>query len=143
MTEKKGLIPSNYIQVVETIENWQQAVWQASQPLLNDHRITTTYVDQMIESVQQNGPYMVLQDYFALMHARPGLGVIQQAISLLVSREPVDLEGKAVKIFLVLAAEDNFKHLQSLQAIMAIFMNPDNFELVLNGNKQSIIALFN
>lgn len=66
--------------------------------------ITHTYLENMIRSVEENGPYMVLADYFALMHAKPGLGVNEQSMSLLVVKDAVDMKGNQ-SIFLVLAAK--------------------------------------
>ena len=86
---------------------------------------------------------MVLADYFALMHARPGEGVNQQSMSLLVVKEPVDMLDKPVKIFLVLAAKDNQSHLESLQRIMTIFMDTQKYQMILEGNKAEITELFN
>lgn len=61
--------------------------------------ITHTYLENMIRSVEENGPYMVLADYFALMHAKPGLGVNEQSMSLLVVKDAVDMKGKPIHIF--------------------------------------------
>ncbi|PGL72596.1 PTS sugar transporter subunit IIA [Bacillus sp. AFS055030] len=142
MKEKKYL-PSEYIDVIDKVVDWKTAVEIASQPLLKDHLITEQYVQNMIQSVEDNGPYMVLADYFALMHARPGEGVNEQSMSMLVTKEPVDLEGKKVKIFFVLAAEDNNSHLASLSHIMEIFLDTDKYQIVLSGDKEAIIQLFN
>lgn len=130
------------IQIREQVNNWQEALKIASQPLLNSHKITNTYVKNMIKSVKENGPYMVFTDYFALMHARPGKGVNNIGMSLLVLKHPVDLEGKPVKIFLVMAALDNTSHLNTLKRIMNILMNNKSFKIILNGNKKEIIDLF-
>lgn len=137
------LLPSDQIQVVEAIESWQQAVALAGEPLLKRNYITSTYIQSMIASVEEHGPYMVLADYFALMHARPGEGVNQQSMSLLVVKEPVDMLDKPVKIFLVLAAKDNQSHLESLQRIMTIFMDTQKYQMILEGNKAEITELFN
>ena len=142
MKEKKYL-PSRYIDVIDKVVDWKTAVEIASQPLLKDNLITEQYVQNMIQSVEDNGPYMVLADYFALMHARPGEGVNEQSMSMLVTKEPVDLEGKEVKIFFVLAAEDNNSHLASLSQIMGIFLDSDKYQMVLSGDKEAIIQLFN
>lgn len=136
------MFSENNIQVIEQAPNWPTAVKQASQPLIASGAITTQYIDNMIASVKQNGPYMVLADYFALMHARPGIGVNQMGMSLLVSRKPVDLAGKPVKIFLIMAAMDNTSHLKSLQKIMSVFMDEKAYQTVLAGHKQEIITLF-
>lgn len=130
------------IQIREQVSSWQEALKIASKPLLDSHKITNTYVKNMAKSVKENGPYMVLTDYFALMHARPGEGVNQIGMSLLVLKHPVDLEGKPVKIFLVMAALDNSSHLNALKRIMNILMNNKSFNTILNGNKKEIIDLF-
>lgn len=143
MNDLQELLPESHIKVIEHIDNWKQAVEIASEPLLKNKLITSKYIKNMILSVEKNGPYMVLTDYFALMHAKPGEGVNVQSMSLLVTKNKVDLEGKPVKIFLVLAAKDNQSHLESLQDIMAIFMDDDKYQVILNGEKEDIINLFN
>ena len=72
-------------QVVERVEDWQSALRLAAQPLLLKGSISEDYVSAMMDSVIQNGPYMVIGDEFALMHARPGEGVKQIGVSLLIT----------------------------------------------------------
>ncbi len=79
MSSINKLLPKNQIQVIETAENWIKAVEIANNPLLKNKMITHTYLENMIRSVEENGPYMVLAHYFALMHAKPGLGVNKRA----------------------------------------------------------------
>lgn len=88
----KDYLPEKHIQTDETVADWRSAVKLASQPLLDEALITSEYIEAMIQSVEENGPYMVLADYFALMHARPGEGVLEQSMSLLVTKQPIDLE---------------------------------------------------
>lgn len=139
----KSILSKNTIQVIDTVSNWQDAVNLASKPLVDSGAITTEYIKNMIQSVKDNGPYMVLTDYFALMHARPGEGVSQNAMSLLVTKEPVDLVGKPIKIFLIMAATDNTSHLKSLQEVMSVFMDQSEYQTVLSGDKEKIVKLFN
>lgn len=114
----------------------------ASKPLLKEGKITKKYVNNMIQSVYDNGPYMVIADYLALMHAKPGIGVYDSGMSLLVSKNPVLMEGKPVKIFLILAAKDNNSHLENLQKIMTVFMDEKKFNQILKGTKKEISDLF-
>ncbi|AEB31189.1 PTS family L-ascorbate (L-asc) porter component IIA (plasmid) [Carnobacterium sp. 17-4] len=143
MKDLQELLSENHIKVIDYVENWKQAVEIASEPLIKENLISHIYVENMISSVQDNGPYMVLTDYFALMHAKPGEGVNQQSMSLLVTRNEIDLEGKPVKIFLILAAEDSQSHLKGLQDVIAIFMDKNKYQTILNGQKKDIIELFN
>lgn len=143
MSSVSTILPRDQIQVAEALENWQAAVKLAGEPLLRQKFITEEYIQSMIDSVKEHGPYMVIADYFALMHAKPGVGVNRQSMSLLVVNEPVNMLEKPVKIFLVLAAKDNRSHLESLQNIMAIFMDEEKFQVVLEGNIEAIAQLFN
>ena len=138
-----SLLAAKYIQVIDRAATWQEATKTASLPLLEDGLITQTYVQNMIQNVLDNGPYMVLTDYFALMHAKAGEGVVEQAMSLLVSKNPVDMEGKPIKIFFVLAAKDAKSHLSALAQIMEVFMEEDIRERIMQGNKETIINIFN
>lgn len=130
------------IEVVDKIKSWQDAVKLACKPLIKKNFITSKYIENIIESVHENGPYMVLDDFFALMHARPGDGVNKTSLSLLVTREEVNLESKPVKIFLVLAAKDNKSHLDKLQKIIQVFMDKDKYKIILDGDLKKIQKLF-
>ncbi len=143
MSTLQELLPEKHIQVFDNVNGWKKAVELASKPLLEENLITPDYVENMIKSVEINGPYMVIADYFALMHAKPGEGVKQQSMSLLVTKNEIDLEGKPVKIFLILAATDSQSHLKSLQDLMTIFMDEDKYQTILNGEKKDITNLFN
>ncbi|MEG1462923.1 MAG: PTS sugar transporter subunit IIA, partial [Anaerorhabdus sp.] len=50
---------------------WQEAIQEAGNLLIEDNKITQNYVESMIHSVYEMGPYMVLMPGFALVHAAP------------------------------------------------------------------------
>ncbi len=97
----------------------------------------------MKKSVVDNGPYMVLADYFALMHAKPGEGVNDLSLSMLVTDQEVNMEGTPVKIFLILAAKDNESHIAALSQITTILMNEEYFEIFLSGDITEILNVIN
>ena len=117
----KTLIDENHIVVDKIEKDWIEAVKIAGKPLVDDGYIEEEYIEDMIKNVEKNGPYMVLTDYFALLHARPGKHVNKIGMSLYVSDKLIDFKGKDVKIFLVLASTDNDSHIEYLKRIVAIF----------------------
>lgn len=123
------------------VDNWQQAVDIAAEPLLRDESIELNYIEKMKENVNKYGNYMVLKDNFALMHARPEDGVNKTGFSLLKLKNSVDMEGKNVKIFLVLSAVDKEKHIEALSDLTKILSDKENFDIFLNGDKKDIINL--
>lgn len=135
------LLPIGHIQHIESVSDWKEAIVAASQPLLNEKRIEQSYVDSMIKSVEINGPYIVLADYFALPHAAAGDGVNQLSMSLLVLDDPADLKGNPVTIFLVLAAIDNESHLEALAEISELLADEEAFKTFLKGNRKAILEL--
>lgn len=129
------------IQHISLCCNWEEAVEIASKPLIQGRVITPIYVKNMIKSVYENGPYMVLADEFALMHARPGEGVNSLGLSMLSLDKPVDMEGVPVRLFLILATTDNEEHIQILSEITNLLVNEKFFNIFLSGDAQQILKL--
>lgn len=126
------------MQHVKSVNEWEEAIKLAAKPLLKKKIIETVYIDNMIQSVLDNGPYIVLKDYFALPHAKAGEGVNEVGMSLLTLEDPVDLEGNPVKIFLVLAAVDSSTHLEALSELSELLMDDDVYDIFLSGDNQAI-----
>ncbi len=63
-------------------------------------------------------------------------------MSLLVTKNEIDLAGKPVRIFPCFSCKDNQSHLESLQEIMEVFMDQEKYQLILNGDKEQICQLF-
>ncbi len=71
----KGFTLTNeFIQFEDKIDTWQEAIVKSSQPLLEKGYVEQSYVDAMIESVNEYGPYIVITPNVALPHARPEAG---------------------------------------------------------------------
>ena len=139
----KDVLTKKRINHVKSVEDWESAVQLASAPLLNDGSIEQEYVDNMIQSVHDNGSYMVLTDFFALMHASPGKGVTDFAISLLILDDEIEMVGKPVKIFLILAAKDNESHINALSQVTSLLMDEDKFNVFLSGDIEKISCMIN
>lgn len=140
----KELLTEDRIVLKDSLDNWEDAIKIASEPLLNQKTITDEYVDAMIDSVKEHGPYIVLTDYFALPHARPESGVKDMSMSMLILKEPVDLLGKPVNIFTVLASIDNSSHIKALASLTEIVGDKDNIEkLKSSKSSKEVIKMIN
>ncbi len=134
----KELLPKSHMQQREKVDSWEDAIKIASIPLLKEGIIEESYIENMIESVNKNGPYIVLMDYFALPHAKAGEGVNRLGMSLLTLNHPVDLKGNPVKVFVVLAAVDATSHIEALADISKLLMDPKNYEIFMSGDLDKI-----
>jgi len=137
----KELLPKSHMQHREKVDSWEQAITLASAPLLENGYIEERYIKNMIESVNKNGPYMVLMDYFALPHAKAGEGVNRLGMSLLTLTHPIDLKGNPIKVFLVLAAVDATSHIEALAEISRLLMDQKNYEIFISGNLDEVYSI--
>ncbi|EEI86371.1 phosphoenolpyruvate-dependent sugar phosphotransferase system, EIIA 2 [Anaerococcus lactolyticus ATCC 51172] len=133
------LLNENTIQIKDNADDWIDAINIGVGPLLKGGYITEEYVQSMISAVNEYGPYMVLADDFALMHARPGISVNKIGLSMLILKKPVNLKGKSVRVFLFLAALDNKSHIEYLMKITKILSDNQKFNIIKKGNKNEII----
>ena len=131
------------MQHAERVSNWREGITLAAQPLLGSGVIEQSYIDSMIQSVEDNGPYIVLKDYFALPHAKAGKGVNEVGMSLLTLDEAVDLKGNPVKVFLVLAAVDSTAHLEALSELSELLMDDEVYDVFLSGDNDAIYKEIN
>ncbi|HBF7092809.1 TPA: transcription antiterminator [Clostridioides difficile] len=139
----KELINAERVNIIKNVRDWKEAIKIASKPLLEDNSIGELYIENMIKSVEKYGPYIVLADRFALPHASSKEGVNKLAMSLLIVEDEVDLLGKPVNIFMVLAAVDNTTHIRALASLSEMMYEEENVKLIINGDKSSILELIN
>ena len=99
--------------------SWQEAVFAAGQLLIDSGDIEKAYLDDMVRSVEQYGPYMVISKGFALAHAAPCEAVKRSAVSLINLKEGVEFgsPNDPVKVVMCLACVDKESHIGQLQKI--------------------------
>ncbi|MDO4490181.1 MAG: PRD domain-containing protein [Lachnospiraceae bacterium] len=112
--------------------NWQQSIRMAGQYLVDCGSIDQHYLDTIIMQLQYYGPYMFLSDSVLLAHAKPEDGVNTLDVSLTVFKEPVPFAGgRRAELIIVLAAEDQEKHLTILQDILEIVSDEEKMKRLL------------
>jgi mannitol/fructose-specific phosphotransferase system IIA component (Ntr-type) len=105
------------IKFMQFATDWQAAIRLAAEPLVTSGAVTPAYVESMISSVLTTGPYIVIDEGFAIPHARPEDGALKAGMSMLLLREPVDLLGEKVCVFVALAAADSTSHISALKEL--------------------------
>ncbi|MFJ7667316.1 PTS sugar transporter subunit IIA [Lysinibacillus sp. NPDC097195] len=126
------LLNLDTIQITNEVANWQEAIHVASSPLLQQSKIEKRYIQAMIESIEQHGPYVVLTPKVAIPHARPSDGVNELAMSLLLLQKPVFFgPNKPVYLIIVLAAKDNSSHLQALVDLTQVLQETSHIDNII------------
>lgn len=116
-------------------------------PLLEKDMIQQGYVDGMIDSVKEHGPYIVIAPDIAIPHARPELGSKKIGFSFMRLQEAVSFrpEGEqTASLFIALSCVDNKTHMKLLQKIVMILSDESKLEKLYQLNdKTEIVSLFN
>lgn len=141
------VLSPNNIQQVKKIKNWQEAITVAAQPLKEQEYIEDSYIQAMIENVEETGPYIVIAPKIAVPHARPEAGVRKMAMSLLTIEDGVyfsDQEDHFVQMVIVLAAIDNDTHLKALSQLTELISDPNRVDEIIQAtDKKTIMNLIN
>lgn len=105
-------------------ENWQEAIRRAGELLLENGDIEEKYIDNMIDSVHELGPYIVLTKGFALAHAAPSEVVKRTGISLTNLEKPVNFgsSNDPVSVVMCMACVDKQSHIEHLQKLAVKLM---------------------
>jgi transcriptional antiterminator/mannitol/fructose-specific phosphotransferase system IIA component (Ntr-type) len=134
------LLTTQTIQLTAKVTDWKEGIRIASKPLLELGTIEEGYVEAMIESIEVNGPYVVITPGVAIPHARPEEGVRSLSMSLLKLDEAVDFApDKPVWLIIVLAAADSESHLRALVQLTTLLGEPANIEDILQSTDKSVL----
>lgn len=117
------------IQILNSCDCWQNAIRQAAEPLVRKDLLAKSYVNKMIEAVNQFGTYMVLTKDTAFVHAGTEDGINDDCTAILVLNNPImmgDNNRKSVRNFVVLGIKNKYEN--SLLKLIYVFENQKNLE---------------
>ena len=124
------------VRILDSVKDWIEAINVAVQPLVEQGYCESRYITGIIENTKKFGPYYVLCENLALIHASSEQGVIKKQIAVTVLKNPIKFkpDGYNVRILLVLAAEDS-------EAISNIFSDKKRVQKILDA--KSTEEIFN
>lgn len=132
------LLTKRTVQIVNGNDlNWSDAIKLSAQPLVNNGSVKETYVQAMLDTVIEKGPYFNIGSRIVLAHSRPEAGVNKISLSLLKTDQAVNLVNPdhPVNLWFVLAATDNQTHLSVIQGLMELLMSEQKVQAMCNATK--------
>ena len=140
-------LTEEYIQFFDKAKDWEEAVQLSGNPLLEGGEIKQSYIDGMIESVKEHGPYIVIAPNIALPHARPETGSVKIGFSYMKLNEPVSFleDGSAdASLFIALSCVDADTHLEMLQSIVLVLSDQEKHDALFAAtSKEEVMNIFN
>ena len=128
MSQLNSLLGDESIDLHARAASWREAITIAGKLLESSGAITDAYTRAMIESVEVNGPYIVVAPGFAFAHARPSEAVKRTAISWVRLETPVAFghgTNDPVNLVVALAAQDDKAHTQSMKELAKLLGKKD------------------
>lgn len=117
----------NTMAVKQDAGDKDQAIRMAGDLLVKQGMVDPRYVEQMIQSVNEMGPYIVISPGIAFAHARPSELVRKDCVSMITLAEPVTFGHKKndpVSVLFVLAARQTNHHLTVMREIAKLIIRP-------------------
>lgn len=130
----KELLKKENVRILDAVKDWKEAIRVSVLPLVEQGYCEERYIDGIIENTYKFGPYYVLCENMALLHAEADKGVNQTQLAITVLKKPIKFKegGWDVRILIALGAIDAETHLYAMQAISNIFSNEEKISSILN-----------
>ncbi|MEG0688895.1 MAG: PTS sugar transporter subunit IIA [Hungatella sp.] len=97
---------------------WKQAAEQSGKLLSRRGFIENSYIEGMIDFIEEQGFYAVSDDSFALLHGKGNEGIVKTSLSLIVNRQPVYFGDKKVRVIFCLASKDGKEQIPAVVTLM-------------------------
>lgn len=134
------LFSEQYVQYIDQEHvSWQNMIQMAGQPLLDDGLIAQEYVDEIITTCTEKGPYMNIGPNIVLAHARPLPSTKKAVMALLLSKQPaalLDDPAHTARLWIILATPDDRSHIELIQKLATLLMDANRVQRVLAANSQ-------
>jgi mannitol/fructose-specific phosphotransferase system IIA component (Ntr-type) len=125
----KQLLTAERVATNVKVDNWEDAVRAIGRLMVDTNVVEERYIDGMINTAKELGPYIVIAPGIALPHSRPEDGVLAPCMALITLAPPIDFgssENDPVRVVIAFGAVDNQQHVQALQDMALILSDSDN-----------------
>ena len=137
-----AMLTAQRVRANVTVSDWQEAVRAVGKLLVSSRGVEERYVEAMIETVRELGPYIVIAPGIALPHAAPDAGVIEPSLALITLNPPVEFgnpDNDPVSLVIAFASPDKSTHMQALRELAMILSDAGNCERLKSARTEAEI----
>ena len=142
-----NLLNEENVDINIDVKSWQEAIEKVGNLLLANNKIEERYIESMIDTVNNMGPYIVMAKGIAMPHARPEHGAKETSLSIITLKEPVEFGNEdfdPVTMVIGLSSVDSKSHLELLSDLSNIMDDEELIEKVkCCKSKSELITLIN
>ena len=125
------------INVINSIDNWKNAVRLSAEPLLEQGYMAEHYIEAILKSHEELGPYYLLAPGLAMPHARPEQGALRNGLSLLHIKAGISFgstENDPVYVIIMLCARSGNEHITMIGELAELFSDQQKLERLLKAD---------
>jgi len=139
------MLPVERIALNVEVKDWQEAIRAVGSMMVSTGVVEERYIDGMIATTKELGPYIVIAPGIAIPHSRPEDGVISTCLAYARLIPPINFgnkENDPVHILFALGALDHTQHVEALKQIAEILSDQDKFQKLLEADTvESVTAI--
>lgn len=140
------IVSPRNIRLNKPAANREEAIRLAGEVLIDNGVVENRYVDAMVDSCNELGPYIVLVPGVAIPHARPECGANKVGISIVTLKNPIvfgNEENDPVHTVIAIASDNNENHIGVISSLSKFLMDSNRVELlrVAENSKDAICAV--
>jgi len=129
------------------VDGWEEAIRAAGQILLNCGAIEERYIEAMVETAKELGPYFVIAPGIAIPHAKPEDGVMQVCFVALQLEPPVvfgNPDNDPVQLVIAFSSLDATAHIKILATLARVIGQEDFLKRVAKvQTPEDLISILN
>jgi PTS system ascorbate-specific IIA component len=132
------------ILIKASVDNRSAAIELAGELLVASGKANKAYIASMLGAVEKFGPYIVIAPGIALAHGKPGDGVIETGLSLLMLESPIEFQhsqNDPVQLVFGLAATDHESHIELMAELAQFLSDQDSVNSLLTCSDTSQIRV--
>ncbi len=138
----RTLLNSNSISFSENASCWEEAIRKAGSILVKNGSINEEYIEDMIEIINRNGSYMIMNNKIAFPHARTSQGVFKTDMSLIRFETPIEFPGnKFVRVILCFSSKDQKEHMDALNDFITLIERKNILDKIEYSTKNGILEI--
>lgn len=132
--EIKDMLKRENCEVIESVEDWRDAVEKGTKKLIEGGYITHQYTEAIMKNAEEFDAYFVLCPGIALLHASSTEGVNETQLSLTYVKKPFKFDGKddEVTLMITLCANKGDDHMNAIQQIAILLSDEETLNKALN-----------
>lgn len=137
------LLNEKTIKLVENAVTWEEAIKKVGSILIEDGAVGPKYIDDMIDVINKNGSYMIMDNRIAFPHARSSEEVFKTGMGLIRFETPVEFPGnKFIRVILCFSSKDQKEHMDALNEFVTLIEKGSLLDKIEYISEKELLEIF-